>query len=346
MADEQEIIKQVETVEGEQNAQSAAVENVAAESKADVVEYDMKFEPNAKSAPQVVEKKAEAKQEQIQAQLDWKEAIKGIDKKEVLKTIGHEELELDDWEKDFIKHTRNGGSRAEYLEAKAKDWGKVDTRDLVFIDLKEQYPTLSDEDVATLVAEKYKIELDTDGNVISQSKVGEITEKADADKYRQAQIEKQGKFTIKEREKQEVNPEAIAQQQQQEREAIVKNVMEDPFIKSLYETKKITLDIEGFGKFNLPVNPKDITDYMLDSEVQRQCFTTDKGEPNSVRAIQSAFVSRYGLEKIIAPFLDLAKSASKKELIDEDRNIKKDARPAGGDNGSKVSWKVTGGNDE
>lgn len=90
----------------------------------------------------------------------------------------------------YIQET--GRTIADYFESQ-KDWSKVDNKTLVMGDIREQYPTLSDEEIQELYDEEYGLqEIDTEYDdedeikkVTKQNKRKEIKLKTEAEKVRQ-----------------------------------------------------------------------------------------------------------------------------------------------------------------
>lgn len=274
-----------------------------------------------------------------QAIADWKELIKGVDKKEVLKALNHEELELDDWEKEFITHRKNGGSVEDYLNAKAKDWDKIEDADLTMLAAQKQYPNLNEEEIEQLLIDKYKLSEDY---TEAQRALGKIQMKADAHIERELQKQQQSKFTIKDKPSiEQPNQEEIQKQQIQEVEAIRQKVLTHEVIKSMVTDKKVVLNVDGIGKLNIPIsNPKLITDFMNHADVQQKYMLDAKGEPDMHKAQHTALLNILGPEKYASMIANYSKGAAKRELVDAARNISKNNAPIGGNNSEKQNARI------
>lgn len=283
----------------------------------------------------------EVAKEAVKPSTDWKDAIKSIDKAELLKELGIEDD--DEFEKEFKKFRRNGGDPYKYLEAKSKDWSKVDDRSLAMKELSELYPSLTSDELQIMFDDKYRQdEFASD----EDKKIGAVLLKADASRKRQAEIEAQKKFTIPENAT--VNPsdavkqyqDELVKQQEQNIAQSYEDYKQHPSTKALVESKKVVIPAGEFGSFNIAVNPDEIVGYFTNPEVFRKYSFTAEGKPDVAKEQALAMIKIIGLEKYNETLIRYGRQQATKSLIEEGQNVEK---PKAQPNVEKkvVQWRST-----
>ncbi len=200
------------------------------------------------------EPKAEAAPNSPQAQVSWEDAIKDVDKKELLKKAGVSGFVI-----EMNEHIANGGNPVDYLNAKSIDYNSFSDEDIIKSDLKKQFPFLSKDEVERMINKKYGLtggaEDDADGLLML---------KTDAHSKRTSLINEQQRFKIAEPIA-KVNEEHSQQEQQAQQaelesrmKAFEQRMRNEPANKSLLEEKKISINLgEGVTPFNIKVsNPE------------------------------------------------------------------------------------------
>ena len=322
--------------------------------KAKVEENKVTVEPNI-IQPEVVEKVEapkevskdldfglgkEEKKEEVKT--DWREYLKSAPKEELLKELGIDPD--DDFEKEFKKYRRGGGDPYKYLEAKTKDWGKVDDKTLALNNLATVYPTLSKEELDILFEDKYnQLEYLND----DEKNIGSIRLKADAFKLRAEKIEEQKKFSIPEISSS--NPDEIIKQYQsiveksnQEQADNIRNeVLNHPSTKALMDSKKVAIPAGEFGVFNIKVDPNEVIGYFNDANVYNKYSFNEKGEPDLERKQKLAVIDIVGIEKYNQALINYGKQQAQRAIIEEGQNaIKPTAAPPSTEK-KPIVWRST-----
>jgi hypothetical protein len=266
--------------------------------------------------------------------IDWKEQIRSLDKKEIAKELG-----INDFAFEMADFMQKGGDPYQYLTAKAVDWTKISDEDVLRNDFEKKYPNLSPEQKSFLFNKQYGVsELDDDDT----KQMKEIQKAADAYGIRQQKITEQKNFNIQL--PTPVSKEAILNELQeqslQQAETMRKAVLENPAIKSLIESKRVTVDAGDLGKFNIGVpNPKQVIDFMNDGNTYRKYTSNEKGEPDMEKAQMTALLNIMGVKKFINTFVDYGKQQSTKQVMEETRNVVKPQAPAAAHT-QKVVWRT------
>jgi hypothetical protein len=181
---------------------------------------------------------------------DWKAALKTADKYEALKELGY-----DDWTIDMLKYKEATGNVDAYVDAKRVDYTKLDSLELIKMDLRKKYSKLSEGAFQTLVKKetsKYYLDRDDYSEDSEEAVLGKELMDADAEEVRNKFIEDQKKFKAPEKQ-----PDAEAQQQavkdQERRGTLHGLVMANPAVKLLQEKKTITTGT-GEDSFTYAIN--------------------------------------------------------------------------------------------
>ncbi|MFZ9215228.1 MAG: hypothetical protein ACO21S_08620, partial [Sediminibacterium sp.] len=301
-----------------------------------VTEPEAQVEENvtAFSMPSFGEESVEDSNEEAQSSAtvqvtDWKEQLKKSDPKEILKELGYDEFVA-----DFAEFRKNGGDAYKFLEAKAFDWNNVSHTDLVFDELKLQYPNLSDDKIEKLYQSRYK---QTDFASDEDREVGLIQLEADAELVRQKRIQEQQQFRIPEVSRpQEVDNQLqyaeqerlLAEQQQQ----VLQFFREHDATKSLLESKRVAIDLGDNGKFNFNIDkPENLMAVALDGEKWQRAISVNPQEADPAKLIPDvAKLQKIALVALNPNYekdlVNYGKSLGLKAIIEEGQNAR---RPVG-----------------
>jgi hypothetical protein len=301
-----------------------------------VTEPEAQVEENvtAFSIPSFGEESVEDSNEEAQSSAtvqvtDWKEQLKKSDPKEILKELGYDEFVA-----DFAEFRKNGGDAYKFLEAKAFDWNNVSHTDLVFDELKLQYPNLSDDKIEKLYQARYK---QTEFAADEDREVGLIQLEADAELVRQKRIQEQQQFRIPEVSKpQEVDNQLqyaeqerlLAEQQQQ----VLQFFREHDATKSLLESKRVAIDLGDNGKFNFNIDkPENLMAVALDGEKWQRAISVNPQEADPAKLIPDvAKLQKIALVALNPNYekdlVNYGKSLGLKAIIEEGQNAR---RPVG-----------------
>lgn len=306
-----------------------AASTVVTEPEAQVEENVTAFSiPNFGDEP--TEETSTEAQPSAQVQVtDWKEQLKKSDPKEILKELGYDEFVA-----DFAEFRKNGGDAYKFLEAKAFDWNNVSHTDLVFDELKLQYPNLSDDKIEKLYQARYK---QSDFASDEDREIGLIQLEADAELVRQKRIYEQQQFRIPEVSRpQEVDNQfqyaeqerIIAEQQQQ----VLQFFREHDATKSLLESKRVAIDLGDNGKFNFNIDkPENLMAVALDGEKWQRAISVNPQEADPAKLIPDvAKLQKIALVALNPNYekdlVNYGKSLGLKAIIEEGQNAR---RPVG-----------------
>lgn len=318
-----------------ESAESATVSTEEPQSTV-VTEPEAQVEENvtAFSMPSFGDEPAEDSTEEAQASAsvqvtDWKEQLKKSDPKEILKELGYDEFVA-----EFAEFRKNGGDAYKYLEAKAFDWNNVSHTDLVFDELKLQYPNLSDDKIEKLYQARYK---QTEFAADEDREVGLIQLEADAELVRQKRIQEQQQFRIPEVSRpQEVDNQLqyaeqerlLAEQQQQ----VLQFFREHDATKSLLESKRVAIDLGDNGRFNFNIDkPENLMAVALDGEKWQRAISVNPQEADPAKLIPDvAKLQKIALVALNPNYekdlVNYGKSLGLKAIIEEGQNAR---RPVG-----------------
>jgi hypothetical protein len=306
-----------------------ATSTVVTEPEAQVEENVTAFSmPNFGDEP--AEETSTEAQSSAQVQVtDWKEQLKKSDPKEILKELGYDEFVA-----DFAEFRKNGGDAYKFLEAKAFDWNNVSHTDLVFDELKLQYPNLTDDKIEKLYQARYK---QTEFAADEDREVGLIQLEADAELVRQKRIHEQQQFRIPEVSRpQEVDNQLqyaeqerlLAEQQQQ----VLQFFREHDATKSLIESKRVAIDLGDNGKFNFNIDkPENLMAVALDGEKWQRAISVNPQEADPAKLIPDvAKLQKIALVALNPNYekdlVNYGKSLGLKAIIEEGQNAR---RPVG-----------------
>jgi hypothetical protein len=306
-----------------------ATSTVVTEPEAQVEENVTAFSmPNFGDEP--AEETSTEAQSSAQVQVtDWREELKKSNPKDILKELGYDEFVA-----DFAEFRKNGGDAYKFLEAKAFDWNNVSHTDLVFDELKLQYPNLTDDKIEKLYQARYK---QTEFAADEDREVGLIQLEADAELVRQKRIHEQQQFRIPEVSRpQEVDNQLqyaeqerlLAEQQQQ----VLQFFREHDATKSLIESKRVAIDLGDNGKFNFNIDkPENLMAVALDGEKWQRAISVNPQEADPAKLIPDvAKLQKIALVALNPNYekdlVNYGKSLGLKAIIEEGQNAR---RPVG-----------------
>jgi len=254
----------------------------------------------------------------------WKDLIKSVDRKELLREAG-----LDDFTIELNEHITKGGKAEDYLQAKAFNWDSVSDVDVIKNDYKKQFPNFSDEEIERLVNKKYGLTGDSDDDADAL-----LLLKADAHIKRESQKVEQSKFKLPESksnvevQQPQLTEQEIAQQRKQTVKQTIQHLSEnDPSTKTLMETKRVSVSL-GDENYNFNVDPNFVMEAIVNPEVWNRVIATNPQEADvtklqyDIPKLQKAIVmlTNPNYEKDI---YNKGKSDGRKELVAEGQNATK-----------------------
>ena len=318
---------QAESAEPVVNAE--ATSTVVTEPEAQVEENVTAFSmPNFGDEP--AEETSTEGQASAQVQVtDWKEELKKSNPKDILKELGYDEFVA-----DFAEFRKNGGDAYKFLEAKAFDWNNVSHTDLVFDELKLQYPNLTDDKIEKLYQARYK---QTEFAADEDKEVGLIQLEADAELVRQKRIHEQQQFRIPEVSRpQEVdNQLQYAEQERfmmEQQQQVLQFFREHDATKSLLNSKRVAIDLGDNGKFNFNIDkPENLMAVALDGEKWQRAISVNPQEADPAKLIPDvAKLQKIALVALNPNYekdlVNYGKSLGLKAIIEEGQNAR---RPVG-----------------
>lgn len=261
--------------------------------------------------------------------VSWQDAIKSIDKKEILKAVG-----VNDFALELNEYMANGGNPADYIAAKGVDWGKVSDAELIFDQLKAEYPDANGQQLQRIFNKKYN---QTDLAEDEDREDGELQMKADARKIREAKIEKQKQFKMPEPiQQQQAEPDLEKIKLEAEKEQAAKFEKVKAFYesheatKNLMNSKRVAVKLGDKGSFNFNIDkPELLTQLLLDGNAWQQVTSTPQGEPDVEKLQRIALVALN--PNYETDILNYGISLGRKSLVEEGQNAK---RPIGQNPGS------------
>ncbi len=211
---------------------------------------------------------------------NWKEEIKKLDKKELLKEVG-----VTDFAIELNEHLAKGGKAEDYLTARAIDYNSISDESLLKNSLKRQYPTATPQQIDMLYNRKYAVAEDASDD---DKMFADLQAKSDANSLRQQAISEQQKYKL---------PEGVIPQtdeaytrwkeQQQSQSQLVEQLNNfystHEATKALHESKKVTISVgKDVPPFNFNIDkPEFITKAFTDGgETWQKLTHTQSGEPD------------------------------------------------------------------
>lgn len=314
---------QTETQTEVQNEATTTIDNTQVETEENAAAFSMpNFDEEGEAA-------AGGEQQQVVA-TDWKEELKKANPKDILKELGYDEFLA-----EFAEYRKNGGDAYKYLEARAFDWNEVSHQELVKDDLKIQYPHLTEEKIEKLYQAKYK---QSEYASEEDKEIGLIQLEADAELVRQERIREQKSFQIPEiataQEALELQN-RIAEEQKFQAETsqrIMEFFREHEATKSLYNSKRVAIDLGDNGKFNFNIDkPENLMAVALDSEKWQRAISVNPQEADVNKLIPDvAKLQKIALVALNPNYekdlVNYGKSLGLKAIVEEGQNAR---RPVG-----------------
>ena len=267
-----------------------------------------------------------------QSTLSWKDEIKKIDRKELLKEAG-----LSDFAIEFAEYYESGQDPYKFLEAKSFDWNKVSDIDVIKKDYKSQYPTFDDSQIERLIGKKYGIVEGGD----EENEDALLMIKADAHLSRESKIKEQQSFKIPTVSQPQEAAEALEfkreleqrqQQIQQEYQSQVEFYNSHEATQSLVQSKRVGVDVGLDKPFFFSVDkPELVTKAITDGDLWRRITAKNPQEADSSKLIPDVAKMQKLVIATINPnyekdLVNYGKSMGLKAVLEEGQNAK---RPLG-----------------
>lgn len=301
-------------------------EFVSEEVQEEVTEEIESKEEIKAEAPKEVEAKEEIKEEVFPSERfggkfkSWDEVQEALSKQP-------EPSYKDDFIKKVVEKYNQDGSLEDFFRAYATDWDKLSDQEVLRKQFFEENADMEDEKAIERLWKKELSKYTIDADEYDQEEVetGLALMKRDAKKVR-------AKF--KERQQEYLQPSKKEAPDDTKRiEALQKFVNEDPVVKTVKESKIVSLDIDG-EKYNFEVDdPQIIADSLVDENLFYNQFVTD-GKPNTAKWAE---VMAYATnpQKFRRSLVDFGRSLERKAMEDELKNTKlpKQEAPKSGSSG-------------
>ena len=222
----------------------------------------VKVEEEAKAEPAITETKEVQKPTEVVAEQPkiptWQEAIKSQQPNEVLKELGFDEKVLslyNDLKENpkmlgLINHWKEKGEITDYLREASTDYSKMDAKDVMRHQLRQEYPKASEKQLDILFKKEVinAYNLDEENNTEDEVAEGQLLLEAKADRYRDTLIKNQEKYFTEKYVAKEPEKDNTEELRQQDIETVKKQVTDNPLIKELVNSKKLVIG-EGDDKF-------------------------------------------------------------------------------------------------
>ena len=289
-----------------------AVETPAAEDN--VSDFSLSFEGDQPATP--VEEKV------APTVYNWKEEIKKVDKKELLKEAG-----IHDFALELNEYLLKGGKAQDYLNAKAIDYTQVSDAELMKDNLKKQFPNLTSQQVDIFFNKKYGVSEDA---LEDEKEFAEIQLKADAHLVRQQKIQEQQKFVIPETPILQKDEAYEQWKQMQESQPVMMERLKEYYqtheaTKTLNESKRVAISLgEGVRPFNFNVNqPEFLTRMWTDGgETLQKLMVNKSGEPDVAKQhLVGLFVANP--QQFVTDIFNYGKQTGIKNKVEEGQNAQR-----------------------
>lgn len=275
------------TIVVEEPVETEVEPSVEAKAETPVEEVKKEEEPVKPSIPAQA---AEVEKPVEQKQIPWEEAIKSVDKSEVLKSLGNKRevlkaLGISDFVADLSDYYDQKGNVDDYLSAKGVDYSKYSDDQILKEKIYREHsgaPEAVREMLFKKELEKYMATPEVDGAEEVQYK--EYLKKTEADKYRETLQAEQAKFTIPVKDPaQPLNEEEVISKyqtaQQEKVQAVMADLIEkdktDPITKTMVDSKKLIIygdtkfdvsDVDTVLDYTYGRNGKDFYSLFLDKD--------------------------------------------------------------------------------
>jgi len=233
----------------------------------------------------------------------------------------------DDYIKKAVEYYNATGDLKPYLEAFSVDYSKMDDEAIMRMNLRKEYPTVSQKALDRIYHERVtkKYNLDPDENDAEDIEIGKELMAADAAKIRDESIKQQQAFKAPEVKQpeapQQPDPEAI----KAEIEKIKNTVKNDPAGKALLTDKRIVFKHDG-NDFNFEVKqPENLIDMVVDDSKFWKLFIGADGKVDYNKFFRIAAIAS-DETAFMGGHLNHAKSQGKGEVLNK---IKNTVKPTG-----------------
>jgi len=254
---------------------------------------------------------------QQQPVTSWKDAIKSVDRKELLKELG-----FDDFAIELNDHISKGGKPIDYLAARAIDWNTVSDADVVLDEMKKDFPDATPTQLQRLFNKKYnQLELADD----EDKEDGMLLMKADARKYKAARIANQQSFKIPEGNQQlqsQQPQQPTPEQLQAEAQARTQKLLENEAIKNLTQSKRVAIKLGEKDSFNFNIDkPESIVRAISEPQYWAKILANKQGEPDMDKLIR---LTKYAhdMDGHDLALFNYGQSKGHRKEIEEGQNIK------------------------
>lgn len=255
---------------------------------------------------------------------NWKDELKKVDRKELLKEIG-----VNDFSVEIDEYIAKGGNPADYIQAKAVDYNNISDEDLIKEDYRRQFPNFTKEEINRLFNRKYGTTEEMDEEE-KQDKLLEL--KADGHIKRQSKITDQQKFKIPEAVIPQTKDEAYEQWRQLQdsqpkmMEQLRSFYADHEATKALNESKKVALNLgENVPPFFINIDqPEAITRGLTDDgTIFRKLTTTQSGEPDVVKQ-QLIMLFSHNPQKFMQGIFNYGQSFGvRNKIVEDGQNAKR-----------------------
>lgn len=253
--------------------QQAPITTEPVQTPSDTVEFKM---PSFEAPTSPTETK-EGVQHQITS---WKDAIKNVDRKELLKEAG-----LDDFDIEFSDYRKNGGDPYKYVAINGIDYNKISDDVLAKESLKQEYPFLDEIRLNKLFISRYKQNEEANED---ERELGDIQKQYDASKYRQKMIAEQQQFKMPQvQQQQQAQPQDNAEQEKQiaRTQQLVQYLNNNEATKSLIESKRVAINLgENVLPFKYNIDkPESLLSHALDGKKWARAIAINPEEPDETK---------------------------------------------------------------
>lgn len=269
-----------------------------------------------------VEKVEETKADSQATKVGWEDAIKGVDKKELIAKLGDkreilEALGVSKFVIDLNEHYDRTGNADDYLQMMGIDYDKLGDDEVILDGIRRENPKAPE----SVVQKLYKKELEkyeTDPEQFDKESVelGTYLKKVAADKFRESAKENQSKFIIPKTDPKKDDSKEVGRQA--EAEKINKSIVESSSSQSLLSEKILKLGGENEYKYEVK-NPQDFVDYATGKSNFFSLFANEDGslDIDKFYATVALATDRKGYEKSL---IEHGKSLVRKEQLEEEGN--------------------------
>jgi len=295
-------IPKINTTEKKEEPTPASAPAPATATQAQPAEQAKPESPKPTEAPQA----AKPQTEEPAKVPSWQEVLKQQQPNAIFKELGFgdqmasflsENKELDPKMLNLIKYWKENGNVEPFLKALSTDYGKMAPEDVMRHQLQMQNLELDAKQLETLykvkVVQRYK--LDPALNSEEDVEEGRIELMADVKSIRQGLIAEQQNYLVpKAPEAKPSGPDPVELQRQQDNEAYIQEIRNDPYSQSLVTNNKLVIG-EGDDKFEFPINSQVLSEVMFNGEALGKRLNTADGKPDTAKQWLISAIAEYGM---------------------------------------------------